>query len=84
MNSGSTPSPASAGATRWLLKFTLFLLLFAALALALTYAWQTVREPAQPAPAVNVPAASPTPTVTPAAPVSGASGHADRPPSPRP
>jgi hypothetical protein len=81
MSLGSNASPSSSSALRWLLKFTLFLLFFAALTLALMYAWQTMREHDKPAVS---PPMSPTPTVAPTTPVSGASGHAERQATPRP
>lgn len=80
MNSGSNASPSSAGALRWLFKFVFFLALFAALGLALTYGWQNLRSQNTPLDAQ----AAPSPTASPSAPLSGASGHADRPPAPRP
>ena len=82
MNSRSNASPPSSGAARWLLKFGFFLALFAVLGLALAYVWQGLGTPKAPADATTQ--ASPSPTASPSAPFSGASGHADRPPSPRP
>jgi hypothetical protein len=78
----SPASASSAGALRWLLKFSFFLVLFAALVLALAYGWEMLRGKS--APLTPPPQATPTPVASPTLPLAGSTGHAEPPPSPRP
>lgn len=80
------PSGNSSGTLRWVLRFGFFLILFAVIALLVSYGVISLKDPDKPAAGTTPPTSQPTPATQASEPPvlpSGTAGHAAATPSPQ-